>query len=87
MTKDEEYEALKRAARGDIPERYVQILGYRVDGDRATVWMLTNDRAPFEPYAVHCVRTHGRWDSQVGSNSLDDAPADVTEAAARRGWG
>jgi hypothetical protein len=37
----------EEAARGDIPEQNVTVLGVRIDDDRATVWMLTNDRAPY----------------------------------------
>ncbi len=41
---DEGYETAEAAARADIPERFVTVLGVRVAGDTAHVWMLTNDR-------------------------------------------
>jgi hypothetical protein len=33
----------------------VTVLGIRREGDTASVWMLTNDRPPFEPYAAICL--------------------------------
>jgi hypothetical protein len=79
----------EEAARGDIPERYVRVLGVRVDRGDAIVWMLTNDRPPFEEYTMVVYRDrHGRWHSGsgvcgIGSFNGVDAPADVLEAAAR----
>jgi hypothetical protein len=82
------YATAEEAARGDIPERYVSVLGVHVDGDVAIVWMLTNDRPPFEEYTMVVYSDgHGRWDSGsgvcgIGSFNGVDAPAEVLEAAA-----
>ena len=87
------YATAEEAARGDIPERYARILGVRVDGRDATVWMLTNDRPPFEEYTMVVYRDeHGRWESGSGACGLGsfngvDAPAEILAAAARLGWG
>jgi hypothetical protein len=80
-------ETPEAAARGDIPERFVTILGTRIEGDTAYVWMLTNDGPPFEAYEEVCVREHGRWFSSFGSGGLGaNVPTEVLEEAARLGW-
>jgi hypothetical protein len=85
----EGYATAEEAARGDIPERYVRVLGVRFDGRQAIVWMLTNDRPPFEEYTMLVSRdAHGRWHSALGVCGLASfngvgAPADVLEGAAR----
>lgn len=71
MSEDRDgYATPEEAARGDIPERFVTILGTRIDGDRATVWLLTNDRPPFETYVENCGREGGRWHPTDGSGGL-----------------
>jgi hypothetical protein len=83
----EGYETPEAAARGDIPERFVTIVGVRVDGDTARVWMVTNDGDHLEPYEEVCVRANGRWVSSFGSGGFStDVPPEVLEAAARLGW-
>ena len=83
------YATVEEAARVDIPERYVRVLGVRVQGRDAMVWMLTNDRPPFEEYTVWVSRDeHGRWHPGGGVCGLGrtngvDAPAEVLAAAAR----
>jgi hypothetical protein len=80
------YDSPEAAARGDIPERFATVVGVRVDGDTAHVWMLTNDRPPFEPYEQVCVRCGGRWHPGVGSGGFSvGVPTEVLEAAARLG--
>jgi hypothetical protein len=86
MTYHEGHATPEDAARDDIPEEYVTVLGVRIEGHEATVWMLTNDRPPFEAYTEQCHREHGRWFSAIGSNGLSGAPPDVLEQAAHLGW-
>lgn len=60
----------------DAPRRYITILGSEVRGDRAMVWMLTNDRPPFEEYTEVCFREDGGWTVAFGSSlgSFTTAP-------------
>jgi hypothetical protein len=89
---NEGYATAEEAARGDIPEQYVQFLGVRIHGRDAMVWMLTNDRPPFEEYTMSVFRDeHGRWHPGggvcgLGSFNGVDAPAEVLAAAGRHGW-
>ena len=84
---DEEYDSLEQAARGDVPARFATAVGHRVEGDWATVWLLTNDRPPFEPYEVTCERRDGRWQSNSGVGGFGvDTPDDVLAVARRLGW-
>jgi hypothetical protein len=77
----------EEAARGDIPEQYVTVLGVRIDNDRATVWMLTNDRAPYQAYTVDCYLDGAGWEQGIGGSGLgESAPPEVLKAAAERGW-
>jgi hypothetical protein len=87
MSEDAEdgFDTPEEAARGDIDAQFVSVLGVRVEGDVATVWMLTNDGPPFEPYTVQCRREDGRWFGGNGSNVLGP-PLDVVIAAAKLGW-
>ena len=62
----------EEAAPGDIPPRYVTVVGTLIVGDMATVWMLTNDRPPYEEYTVACSREHGRWFGGSGICGLSD---------------
>jgi hypothetical protein len=79
---DDGYETPEQAAIGDTPERFVTVLGVRVDGDSATVWLLANDRARFEPYTEYCTRSDGRWYPDVGEGGISlDAPWEVRERA------
>jgi hypothetical protein len=83
------YGTPEEAARGDIPARHARILGVRAHGRDAIVWMLTNDRPPFEPYTMWVLRDDSeRWYSGVGVCGLGsfngiDTPGEVLEAAAR----
>jgi hypothetical protein len=54
----------------DIPERFFTIIGSRVRGDSATVWVLTNDREPFEEYECDCQREAGLWREIGGSGGF-----------------
>jgi len=61
----------------------VTVLGTRVDGDVATVWLLTNDGPQFEPYEVTCERCDdGSWEpSSVSGGFSVDTPAEVLAKA------
>ena len=84
---DDGYATPEEAARGDIPERFVTILGVGVQGDRAHVWMLTNDGPPFEGYEELLVRADGRWHSEAGFGGLSTGtPGHILEQARRLGW-
>lgn len=54
----------------DVPARYYTIVGGRVHGDEATVWLLTNDREPFEEYECNCLRENGLWRETGGSGGF-----------------
>jgi hypothetical protein len=76
----------EEAARGDIPEQYVTVLGVRIDDDRATVWMLTNDRVPYQAHTVDCYLDCAGWERGIGGSGLgESAPPEVLTAAADRG--
>jgi hypothetical protein len=78
-------DTLEEAARGDIPESFVTIVGVRwIADDHAHVWMVTNDRPTYEGYEVDCVRRRSRWYYEGGSGGFSlNTPPDVREAAAR----
>jgi hypothetical protein len=61
------YETPEKAACEGFSERFVTVLGVRVEGDTAYVWTLTNGRPPFEPYEEVCVREGRRWFAASGS--------------------
>ena len=80
------YETPEEAVLADFnaPLRYITILGSRVRGDKVTVWMLTNDRPPFEEYTCVCFRENGRWTEAFGSNGLGDSQPREVRAEAER---
>jgi hypothetical protein len=81
------YETLEEAALGDIPSQFATVVGRRVRGDVATVWLLTNDRPPFEAYEVNCERQGGRWHWESGFGGFGTGTPDAVRARARRlGW-
>jgi hypothetical protein len=81
------YDSPEEAARGDIPEQYATVVGVRIDGDSAHVWLVTNDRPTFEGYEVECARTGGRWFGEFGSGGFGlTTPVEVLERAARIGY-
>jgi hypothetical protein len=66
----------------DIPDRYVTVLGSRAKGDEARVWLLMNDRPPFEEYECVCVREDDGWHEVSGSGSFSLAtPREIRRAA------
>lgn len=84
---DEGYDSPEEAARGDIPEQYATVVGIRIDGDSAHVWLVTNDRPTFEGYEVDCVREDGKWFAEGGSGGFAlYTPLEVVERAAQLGY-
>ena len=82
------YATPEEAARGDIPPQFAHVVGVRVEGDHATVWLLTNEPpVSYEAYEVGCERQNGRWymDWSLGSFQTG-TPEEVLAAARRRGW-
>lgn len=78
---------MEEAARGDIPPQFATVVGSRVTGDHAMVWLLTNDGPPFEPYEVSCERRNGRWYLQGGYGGFGvETPEHVLAAARSLGW-
>jgi hypothetical protein len=72
----------EEAARGDIPPQFVTTLGTEVRGDSATVWLLTNDAAYFEPITVFCELKDGRWHDDGHSGGLvTGTPPEIKERA------
>jgi hypothetical protein len=81
------YDSPQDAVREDIPEQYMTILGVQIEGDYARVWMLTNDRPPFEGYEDFLVRKDSKWFIPHGSGGFsDDTPAELLGKAAELGY-
>jgi hypothetical protein len=80
------YATLEEASCADIPSRFVTVVGIEIDGERATVWLLTNDEPPFEDYQVNCVRDKGRWHVESGFPFNAGTPDEVLEDARALGW-
>jgi len=64
----------------------VTVVGTEIDGDTATVWLLTNDRRPFEDCQVGGLRKDGRWHVDYGFPLNSDTPDEILERARRLGW-
>lgn len=70
------------AARSGFPEPYCTVLGVHIEGEKAHVWLLTNDRPPFAGYEVFCVREGARWHEESGSGGFGaGTPWDILEKA------
>jgi len=80
------YATPEEASCADIPQRFVTVVGTEIDGDTATVWLLTNDRPPFEDYQVNCVRDDRRWHADSGFPFNVGTPEEILEQARRLGW-
>jgi hypothetical protein len=67
------YRTPEEAALGDVPARFVRVIGTVVRGDQAVVAQLMNDRPPFEIETTHCVRVRKGlrrgWEQTGGGNS------------------
>ena len=69
-------------AESDVPEQFVTVVGSRIDGNEAHVWLLTNDRPPFEEYECICVREDELWHETHGWGGFaDDTPPEIKKAA------
>lgn len=65
------------------PPGMATVVGVEMEGDHATVWLLTNDRPPFEEYEVYCERQDGRWFETHGMGGFGVfTPKSVRRAAA-----
>lgn len=80
------YDTPEEASCADIPPQFVTVVGTEIEGDTATVWLLTNDQPPFEDYQVSCVREHGRWHWECGFPFNAGTPNEVLERARKLGW-
>lgn len=61
------YATPEQAATGDIPSRYVHVIGVSVEGDDAVVAFLTNDPPAQEPYISTAHRRDGMWHGGSGT--------------------
>jgi hypothetical protein len=59
----------EEAARGDIPARFVQVVGVVVRGDTAVLAQLTNDAPPYEVETAYCHREGDGWVEGSSGNS------------------
>jgi hypothetical protein len=74
------------AACGDIPGRFVNVLGVRIRGDEADVWMLTNDGPPFEREQALVTRVEGGWEGVLSGAGFDSStPAEIITKAEQLG--
>jgi hypothetical protein len=81
------YDSPEEAGRGDIPKQFVTLLGVRVEGDRACVWTLTNDRPPFEGEELFLIRKGSKWFPADGAGGFSDStPAYILEKAVQLGY-
>jgi hypothetical protein len=79
------YETPEQAvlAGGGWPAGMATVVGLRVSGNEARVWLLTNDRPSFEKYECVCFRENGRWHEVHGSGGFSIVtPREVRKAAA-----
>jgi hypothetical protein len=68
----------------DAPRRYINVLGVRIRGNQAHVWLLLNDHPRFEEYTCVCVREEGQWCEAVGSSGFSrPTPRHVKKEAER----
>lgn len=74
------------AASGDIAGRFVTVLGVRIRGDEADVWMLTNDRPPFEREQALVARVKDGWEGVLSGGGFDPStPAEIIGKAEELG--
>jgi hypothetical protein len=63
---------------GDRPTSTSRCSAFDIEGDRATVWMLTNDR--YQAYTVDCFREGDVSELGIGGRGLDEsAPPEVAQ--------
>ena len=64
-------------------KKFVTVVGSRIKGDEAYVWLLTNDREPFEEYECVCAREGGLWRESHGSGGFSlTTPREIKDRAA-----
>jgi hypothetical protein len=80
------YATPEEASCADIPRRFATVVGSQIDGDTATVWLLSNDQPPFQDCEVQCVRENGRWHADSSFPFNNGAPEDVLARARNLGW-
>ena len=89
MHDDEEpvFSTPEEAAAHDIPRRFVTILGVRRRGDEADVWMLTNDRPPYEREEALVTRVREGWElvNSGGGFGVGTPPEIIEKARALGG--
>ena len=74
------------AASGDVPGRFVTVLGVRIRGDEADVWMLTNDRPPFEREQALVTRVKDGWEGVLSGGGFDEStPSEIMTKAEELG--
>jgi hypothetical protein len=72
----------EEAAAIGIPRRFVTILGVRRRGNEADVWMLTNDRPPYEREEASCTRVGDGWELvNSGGGFGAGTPPEIIEKA------
>jgi hypothetical protein len=59
----------EEAARGDVPARFVRVVGVVIRGDSAVVAQLMNDRAPYEVETAYCSSEGPGWVGDSSGNS------------------
>jgi hypothetical protein len=61
----------EKAARGDIPPRYAEVLAVEMspDGQHAAVLLGTNEEPVLYPYVVVCDNVEGEWVEGIGGNA------------------
>jgi hypothetical protein len=69
-----------------VPSQFVTVVGSRINGDEARVWLLTNDREPFEEYECVCVCEGGLWRESHGSGGFSlTTPREIKQRATEIG--
>ncbi len=68
----------------DVPRRYFNVVGVRVCGDEAWVYLLTNDRPAYAEYTCVCFREQGLWTEAYGGSGFSPpVPSEVRQEAER----
>lgn len=66
---DYAFDTPEEAARGDIPARFIRVVGVVVRGDEAIVAQLQNDKPPYHPETTLCTREDGKWVGGMSDNA------------------
>jgi hypothetical protein len=69
----------EEAARGDVPTRFVRVVGVVIRGDIAIVAQLMNDRPPYEVETAYCSREGPGWlEGSSGNSTVGFVPTSKT---------